>query len=104
VGTVIWQRPLVAEGLQATARAIFTQNGRVLFEVSTRLDALGAPTWEPLQEVPESFIECAGAIMAESSEKTVELTLAECPPIQHRGQWKRKRRSGWLSRVAASFL
>jgi hypothetical protein len=104
VGTVIWQRPLIAEGLQATARAILTQNGRVLFEVSTRLDALGVPTWEPLPEVPESFIECAAQIMVEAEDKTVELSPLECLPVPPRGEWKRKRRGGWLSRVAAGLL
>ena len=103
--TVVWMAPIKAEGFQGTARAIRYGSGKVLFELSTREDALGVPQWDALEEIPEQFLTCAAAIMAGSVEDhAVTLTPEELKPLEHHGEWRRKKRQpGVLHRLAISL-
>lgn len=53
-------RPVMA----ARLRAVFhPASGRTSFEASTGPDALGEPTWQPLDGPPEEFIQAASMVL-----------------------------------------
>lgn len=92
MGSVIWQRPVRLGDFAGTARAIRYTSGKVSFELSERMDGLGVPQWEPSPFIPEEFLTCAAAIMADSLEETVILAPEEVKPLAPRGEWILKRR------------